>query len=427
MKRILIVSLALLFVLVPALPTLAQDEPVTLNILVESGGFQLQEEIAKQFEADTGNKVNFVQVPYANVYEKLVAEMAAGGDAFDVATIDAIWIAAFAEFALPLDDLVTDEVKANIFPSLLDGARYGDHYVGMPAWANAEILFYRKDLFEDPNEQAAFLQEYGYELHAPTNWQEFIDTAIFFTRDTDGDGETDLYGTDVKGAPSGADVEWFIHALQAGATGTALDADGNIIIDDEAHLKALQFYVDLHCNYHVSPPNVLEIDWSVAQQLFYQGQTAMTRFWGHAYRLTPEDSVVEGKVGVAPMIAGDAGIGAVPGPYYNMIPITSKHQDVALEFIQYAYEHNDLGMTAPLGLAATKAAYETYMNEPGYEYIKPLMDTLDAPQTAGRPVIENWQEISDEVIVPLVQDALGCETSPEDAVKWGREMLEEYQ
>lgn len=206
-----------------------------------------------------------------------------------------------------------------------------------------------------------------------------------------------------------------------------MDADGNIIIDDEAHLKALQFYVDLHCNYHVSPPNVLEIDWSVAQQLFYQGQTAMTRFWGHAYRLTPEDSVVAGKVGVAPMIAGDAGIGAVPGPYYNMIPITSKHQDVAREFIQYAYEHNDLGMTAPLGLAATKAAYETYVNEPGYEYIKPLMDTLDAPQTAGRPVIENWQEISDEVIVPLVQDALGCETSPEDAVKWGREMLEEYQ
>jgi len=49
MKRILIVSLALLFVLVPALPTLAQDEPVTLNILVESGGFQLQEEVAKQF------------------------------------------------------------------------------------------------------------------------------------------------------------------------------------------------------------------------------------------------------------------------------------------------------------------------------------------------------------------------------------------
>jgi len=37
---------------------------ITLNVLVEGGGFQLQEEMAKKFEAETGHKVNFGQVPY---------------------------------------------------------------------------------------------------------------------------------------------------------------------------------------------------------------------------------------------------------------------------------------------------------------------------------------------------------------------------
>lgn len=427
MKRRLLTLLVLLVAVAP-LSYAAQvqgQESVTLNILVESGGFQLQEEVAKLFEAETGHKVNFVQVPYAGVYEKLVAEMATGGDAFDVATIDVIWIPAFAQFAEPLDNLFTDEVKADLFPSLVADAQYGGHYVGMPAWANAEILFYRKDLFEDPAEQAAFKEEYGYDLRPPTTWQEFIDVAVFFTRDTDGDGQIDLYGTDVKGAPAGADVEWFVHALQAGSPGAALDAEGNIIIDNEAHLKALQFYVDLHCKYHVSPPNVLEIDWSVAQELFYQGQTAMTRFWAHAYRLVPEDAPVAGMVGAAPMIAGEAGIAAVPGPWFNMVPVTSKNKEVAIEFVKFALEHNDLGMTAPLGLAASQAAYAKYVDEPGYEYVKPLMETLASPQTLGRPLLENWQEISDEVIVPLVQDALGCETSPDEALGWGRDMLEE--
>ena len=39
MKRILIVSLALLFVLVPVLPTLAQDEPVTTEHPGQIGRF----------------------------------------------------------------------------------------------------------------------------------------------------------------------------------------------------------------------------------------------------------------------------------------------------------------------------------------------------------------------------------------------------
>ncbi|NJL34374.1 MAG: extracellular solute-binding protein [Chloroflexaceae bacterium] len=180
---------------------------MTLNVLVESGGFQLQEAAARQFEAQTGHTVNFIQVPYAGVFDRLTAEMASGGTSFDVVTIDVVWLPRFAPLAEPLDALFTDEMIADTFPAIVADAQVDGHYVAMPAWANTEILFYRKDLFEDPAEQAAFAEEYGSDLAPPTNWQEFTDVATFFTRDTDGDGAIDFYGTDVKGGAGGADVE----------------------------------------------------------------------------------------------------------------------------------------------------------------------------------------------------------------------------
>jgi ABC-type glycerol-3-phosphate transport system substrate-binding protein len=168
-----------------------------ISVLVEGGGEQLQKTIAEKFTAETGIEVNFVVVPYSGVFERLSAEIASGSANYDVVTIDVIWMALFAEFAEPLDDLFTEAVTSDVAPALLADAKIGGSYVGMPAWANAEILFYRKDLFEDPAEQAAFKEKYGYDLAAPTTWQQFRDISIFFTRDTDGDGAVDLYGTDV--------------------------------------------------------------------------------------------------------------------------------------------------------------------------------------------------------------------------------------
>jgi len=424
MKRKLVVVTLALLAATSLFAGGAQEGPATLNVLVESGGFMQQEEIAKQYEESTGNKINFINVPYDSLYDKLTAEMAAEGSTYDVVTLPGEWIPRFASFAEPLDDLFTAEVKNDLFPSLVVEAKYKGKYVGMPTWANVQILFYRKDLFQDPGEKTEFKKKYGYELKPPTNWQEFIDVAVFFTRDTDGDGNIDFYGTDVKGAPQGIDTEYPLHVLQAGSEGIVLDSAGNIIVDNQAHIDALKFYVDLHRKYHVSPPSVLEIDWAVAQQLFYQGKTAMTRFWGHAYRMVPDDAIVAGKVGAAPMIAGKAGIASVPGSYYNMIPKTSKHRDVARQFVEFAYEKNVLQLESPLGLAARKSAYAEYFDTPGYEHLRAFSETLSAKQTKARPAVENWQEINREVLVPMVQEVLSGNKTAEEAVKWARTKLE---
>ncbi|WP_064686082.1 ABC transporter substrate-binding protein [Rhizobium bangladeshense] len=394
----------------------------TINILVEGGGEMLQKAVAEKFTKETGIEVKFTVVPYQGVFDKFSAEIASGSSAFDVVSIDVVWNAKFASHVEDMSPLFTDTVRKDLPPALLADAKVGDKMIGMPAWANAEIVFYRKDLFDKPEEKEAFQAKHGYPLAPPKTWQQWRDMAKFFTRDTDGDGKVDFWGTDTIGTFS---EEWMAHVLQAGSPGVILDKDGNVIIDNEAHKKALEFYIAPHCTDHSVPENVNEIGWGEAQNLFYQGKTAMMKFWAHAYKMTPEDSKVSGKVGVAPMLADNAGIAAIPGPWYNVIPSTSQHKDAAKKFIVFAIANNGLGIEAPLGLAATNSAYNSYASKSGYEHFKPLLETLGAPATQGRPMNEKYQEIVDEAVLPAVQQALTCKADVGEVLTEAKEAIED--
>ncbi len=397
-----------------------------LSILAESGGVGELKTIAENWQKETGNTVNFIEVPYADVYNKFAAEMAAKGSDYDVVVTDVVWMPAFADYATPIDDLFTDDVKKDMFPFLLNDTQYNGHYVGMPAWANTELLFYRKDLFEDAKEKADFKAKFGYDLVVPTTWQQYIDAAQFFTRDTNGDGEIDIYGTDVKGVYP---EEWEAFVFQAGSKNLVLDENLTPVIDDEYHAKALQTYADLHCKYDVTPKNVNEIDWNASQQMFQDGKLAMELFWAHGYRQIPEDSAVYGKVGVAPMPAGDGGVAGVPGPWYNIIPSGSKKIDLAKQFLAYAFANNVVAVeNSPLALVASVSAMNAYKDKPGYEYLNAMMDTLNSTLTGSRPRVSNWQEITDEVLTPLVQQALSCDgTSIHDLLTNAKSQLEDMK
>jgi len=376
------------------------EEGQTVTVLVEGGGKAELEPVAEAFTDETGTKVSLVELPYDGLYDRLSSEFSSGSVSFDVAALDAIWLTGFADGVEPLDDMFTEEVEADLFPALVEEAQVDGTFVGMPVWTNAEILFYRTDLFEDPKQQAAFEKKYGYPLAPPTDWQQFQDMAAFFTQDTDGDGSIDLYGTDVKGA---VETEWLAHVAQAGSPGMVLDEEGNVIIDNAEHLAALDFYTEAVAD---APEGASQVDWAAAQNLFNQGQVAMTKFWAHAYPQIPEDAKVKGKVGAAPMIAGDAGIGAVPGNWYLSIPKAGDNKELAQDFIQFAYDHNDLSIDSALGLAARKSAFEKYADRPGYEHFDALIATLEGPATMPRPANAKWQQIVDTALIPMIQKAV---------------------
>jgi len=393
----------------------SDDASTSLRVLVEAGGHTELQPVADLFEKETGTKVTFVELPYDGLYDRLSTELSAGSTSFDVAALDAIWLKAFAAGVRPLDDLFTPEVESDLFPALLTEAKVDGSYVGMPVWTNAEVLYYRKDLFEDAANKKAFKAKYGYDLAAPTTWAQFQDAAAFFTR-------KGLYGTDVKGS---VETEYLATLMQAGAKDMVLTADGKADLDNDAALTALDFYSGLNNDLKVSPPGAAQVDWGAAQNLYNQGKTAMMRFWAHAYTQIPADSPAKGKTGITVLPAGPAGTAAVPGAWYLSIPTSTDNEKAAHDFIEFAYEHNDLGVETSLGLAARKSALAKYQDRPGHENLSALIQALDAPATAPRPASEKWQQIVDTVLIPMLQKSLTPDADNAALLKDAQAQIEE--
>lgn len=58
----------------------------------------------------------------------------------------------------------------------------GSNLYGLPFMTGTQLLFYQKDLFEDQGNKIRFRRMYGRELTVPTTWNEFRQTAEFFTK-----------------------------------------------------------------------------------------------------------------------------------------------------------------------------------------------------------------------------------------------------
>lgn len=397
----------------------------TITVLVEGGSpaFQVAQKTAEEFKRETGYEVRIDAVPYIGVFDKLNAEIIAGYGSHDVAIIDILWFPALASGLRPMDDVVTEDVKADLMNGLVEGGTYKGTIYGMPVWTNCKVLIYRKDLFEDSANKEKFKQQFGYELEPPKNWKEYRDVAKFFTRDTDGDGNIDLYGTSVFGLNNGDSVcSWLDHATQAGAKPLVVDANGKVIVNEEPYVKALQFLTDIYRTDKSAPPETLSMASAETADLFWNGKLAMMLAWGHFY--VPSNQKMPGKVGVAPMIAGDAGIGAVPGPWYMVIPKFSTKQDIAVKYVKFMYEKNYLYMDT-LGVAARKSVFEEYSKKPGYEHLRAIAETLAAPQTQNRPAIAEWTQIENEALVPAVQSALSGKMTPQQALDQAKSTIEE--
>lgn len=403
----------------------------SLTVLVEGGSpaFKVATATAEEFKTETGYEVKIEAVPYIGVFDKLNAELKAKTGSYDAAIIDILWFPALASGLEPMDDLFTDEVKNDLYPNLIDGGKVDDKILGMPVWTNSKTMLYRKDLFEDAKEKEAFQKEYGYELKVPTNWQEYRDTAKFFTRDTDNNGEMDMYGTGVLGKNNGDSVaSWLDHALQAGASQLVVGEDGKANVNTKPYVDALDFITKVLREDKSAPEGALNMASDEIAELFWNGKMAMMLEWGHFFVPSndPAKSKVAGKVATAPMIGGDAGVGAVPGPWYQVIPASSKQKDIAKEYIKFLYDRNDQYLAA-IGVAARKSILETSGQKPEYAHLLSLGETLAAKQTKNRPVLEHWNEIESEALIPAVQAALSGKKTPQEALDEAAEIINEIQ
>ncbi len=147
------------------------------------------QELANEYEAQTGVKVTVETTPWADFQTKAFTEFNAHGSAYDLIVGDSQWLGAASEAGHYVD--LTDFVKENDVLSKMAPATvkfYSEYpgnsgkYWSIPMEGDAVGWSYRKDWFTDPKEMEAFKAKYGYDLAPPTTWAQLTDIAEFFYR-----------------------------------------------------------------------------------------------------------------------------------------------------------------------------------------------------------------------------------------------------
>ena len=193
----------------PAEEAPAEEEPMEEAMVEELNIMWAQwdpadylQQVANMYEEETGIKVNVIQEPWDSFLTRFSTEMAANGDTWDMVVGDSQWLGQGSTegwYVNMTDFLVGEGIADTVTQATL--TYYGEYptgsgqYWAYPTEGDANGWVYRKDLFEDPDEMAAFEAEYGYPLAVPENYDQFYDIANFFTRPDEG-----LYGVAIYGS-----------------------------------------------------------------------------------------------------------------------------------------------------------------------------------------------------------------------------------
>lgn len=331
----------------------------TIRILMETvPDTRYIQELLPQFVEETGIDVEIEAISYIDMHSKLVPQLIAPQGSYDLIVVDFYWVGEFtkAGWLMPLDELVErDGFDVDVYvPKLMDlvGRVDGTLYM-LPFYNYSMAVIYRQDLLDDPAEQAAFKEKYGIELKVPETWDEYWKQVQFFSRDEDGDGNNDFFGTVIQGQRGDCiSMQWANYLYSQG--GRYHDENWNPLLDSEEAIKAMEYYREAVENY--SPPGSEAYCFDEAFNVMAQGKAYSFVTFNILYAgfEDPEASSVVGKVGIAPNPGG-----GLNGGWGWAIPNSSPNKDAAWTFIKWVESPEIAKQRALLGGAPTQAAIFT--------------------------------------------------------------------
>lgn len=420
-----------------------EPKPATLTISVLSGVHKLPFlAAAPLFEKEhPGVKINIVEYPFSDIYDKEMLEATSHSGAIDIYEQANGWVPEFAEggFIIPLDDYFAKKNPwlDDVFPAFDGLMKYKGKYYTLLLDGDCFMTYYRKDLFEDPKEKAAFKKKYGYDLKIPDTWDQWADMAEFFTRDRDGDGAIDLWGNVMMLSRLFGSFTFiqFLHSYG----GSYFDPETmEPLPNRDANRKAYEMIARLT---KYGPPDMVNWGYTEVRDAFERGDVAMMLQWNEIYWEISETTKVKGKILYGPMpgvmIEGKLNRPALQAwGWCASISSDSKNKDLAYEFLYFiaspkislevfAIPFNglepwrnshfsdeamkkwvELSPAAPQWLAGLKKSVENGVSDlriPGmFEYYDALGIQLGqaltgqkSPQAALDAVIAEWKKITE--------------------------------
>ncbi len=308
-----------------------QYEGQTLTIPVMSGDFENSiNAVVPLFEELSGADVVVESMPGDQFTDKVQLDLN-NTNRYDIILSPVAFLHGYAEAGKIAE--LQPVIDKNASPSydtsdFLEGlyktyGTYKGKLYALPYKPDVQLLFYRKDLFEDPKNQTAFKAKFNKDLKVPETNEDMLQVAEFFTKSFNPDSPVN-YGyvnCMLKGAS-----RWLW--INRGAD----DVDGNLMpaFNNEKGLKAFDTIVELQ---KYAPKEWLQMGWDEGNAFFANGNAAMIEQWPGLWVTVNDDkSPVKDKVGVAvtpgktPTLGG-WGIG---------INAESKNQELAWKFIEFA-------------------------------------------------------------------------------------------
>jgi len=317
-----------------------------------SGEARFYNRLVADFEAAyPGDHVRFTLGEWAQAHDKL-EQWIKSGDGPDIVVVPDIWIAEFAEHLVPYADDLTQSEKDRFYEVLLNKARYKGHLTGLVWATSTKALFYRTDLFEAAG------------LRPPQDWNELLHAARRLH------DPPRVYGIGIPGKKTYDTTDNFYFFFWA-AGGEFFDETGRSGLRSDIARASLQYYVNLVNRYHVTQPEVTTWHRNEAQRLFEQGRLAMfeTGPWAVAALAKHAPNL---QYAVAPLPTSPKSVRVrIDGGRLQTIRLKprritqvitdhlmlmrySKHQELAREFIRFAYQRRyrqafcELGMVPEL-------------------------------------------------------------------------------
>jgi multiple sugar transport system substrate-binding protein len=366
---------------------------------------------ARDYEAQTGVRVNIVEFPYSNLFDKELVDLSAHTGAYDLIMLDDPWFPRFAEgefltdltplyrkrnMAGPDDDFVPSSLALCRHP-YSTGALYALPYLG-----NSQLFFYRKDIFEK------------YNLKAPATWDDVLQSArtISEREMTGAPGGGRLYGYVMRAAQGNAAVADFMPIFWAfGAE--MFDAQGRPSVNSPEGVAALKLMLELGKS---APPGYSSFNADEVSAHLLQGTAAMSINWPAwiAAFSDPAKSKVIGKMAFTTMPGALKPGQAEIGNWLISIPRDARNAEAAFDFLMWVTSAEQLKRSALLGNPPTRRSVfndaELVAKFPTYPVQLRSLET-----SRPRPRTPRWNEIENAFGIFLSKANSG-ELSPEDAM-----------
>jgi multiple sugar transport system substrate-binding protein len=306
---------------------------------------QATQKIADKFTAANGTKVKIVATD-ENQFASLITNAAAAGTLPDV--VGALPLAAVAQMASN-DLLDTDAAKAvvdalgrNTFsPRAIDLTTQDGKQLAVPSDGWAQLLFYRKDLFDKAG------------LAAPDTFDKITQAAQRLNSKS-------VAGITMATVPNDAFTEQTFENFALGNNCQLVDNAGNVQLDSPQCVQTFQLYQNLIKNYSV--PGAQDVD--TTRATYFAGKAAMV-VWSSflldemaglrndALPTCPQcksdKAFLAKNSGVVTAISGPSGQPAQFGEITSWtITADGKNTDAAKKFVQYMMNE---GYTDWLGIA----------------------------------------------------------------------------